>query len=91
MDIYFKIIKISFSRLLENYTYREGQSISASEIQEDIYKFIEDASCLPELGRLVKYALPWVKKVKMTIEVDAMKKRAYIFIKIVVFHFVPQI
>ena len=65
--------------MLENYTYREGQSISVSEIQEDIYKFIEDASCLPVLGRLVKYALPWVKKVKMTIEVDALKKQAYVY------------
>jgi hypothetical protein len=48
-------------------------------------------ACLPELGRLVKHALPWVKKVKMTIEVDALKNRAYMFIKIVVFQFVPQI
>jgi hypothetical protein len=56
MDIYFKIIKISFSRLLENYTYREGQSISVSEIQEDIYKFIEDASSLSSRARTSRQA-----------------------------------
>lgn len=65
--------------MLETYTITEGHTISLPEIQQDISKVIGDVCSLHELGRLVKYALPWAKKVKTTVDVNGLKKRAHIY------------
>lgn len=70
---------ICIFRLLKRYTICEGHTLSVPEIQANISTFLGDVSSLPQLGRLIKHALPWVKKVKATIEVDGLKKRAHVY------------
>jgi hypothetical protein len=62
--------------MLETYTISEGHCISLPELQQDISKVTGQTCSLHELGRLVKYALPWATKVK---KVDGLKTRANVY------------